>query len=99
LGRLEQRAWLDPASGGDPARFDYLSARPSNPASQVHRSRAVTFLRFRPMQRTSDEVEDRRDVGEWVDVSELVARISAERGLPVEDTGRHRLGAAPDARR
>jgi hypothetical protein len=99
LGRLEQRTWLDPASGGDPARFGYLSARPSNPASQVHRSRAVTFLRFRPMQRTSDEVEDRRDVGEWVDVSELVARISAERGLPVEDTGRHRLGAAPDARR
>ena len=51
------------------------------------------------MQRTSDEVEDRRDVGEWVDVSELVTRISAERGLPVEDTGRHRLRSAPDARR
>ena len=51
------------------------------------------------MQRTSDEVEDRRDVGEWVDVSELVARISAERGLPVEDTGRHRLRADLEARR
>lgn len=51
------------------------------------------------MQRTSDEVEDRRDVGEWVDVSELVARISAERGLPVEDAGRHRLRMGPDARR
>ena len=51
------------------------------------------------MQRTSEDLEDRRDVGEWVDVSELIARISAERGLPVEDTGRHRLLLDPDARR
>jgi len=35
LGRLEQRAWLDHVPGGDPARFGYLSARPSNPTSQV----------------------------------------------------------------
>ncbi len=51
------------------------------------------------MRRTSDDLEDRPDVSEWVDVTELIARISAERGHPVEDTGRHRLRADPDPRR
>ena len=45
------------------------------------------------MQRTSEDLEDR------LDVSELIERISVERGLPVETTGRHRLLLDPDARR
>lgn len=45
------------------------------------------------MQRTSEDMEDR------LDVSELIERISAERGLPVEITGRHRLLHDPDTRR
>jgi len=45
------------------------------------------------MQRTSEDLEDR------LDVSELIERISAERGLPVEITGRHRLLDDPDTRR
>jgi len=45
------------------------------------------------MQRTSDDMEDR------LDVSELIERITAERGLPVEITGRHRLLLDPDTRR
>jgi len=77
----------------DPARFGNLSARLRNPASQVRRSRAVTFLRFPAMQRTSKDLEDR------LDVSELIERISVERGLPVETTGRHRLLLDPDTRR
>jgi Glycosyl hydrolases family 16 len=43
------------------------------------------------MQGTSNDLEDQRDVDERVDVSELIARIAAERGVPVDDTGRHRL--------
>ena len=43
------------------------------------------------MQRTSADQEDQRDVSEWVDVSELIARISAERGEPVDDTRHHLL--------
>ena len=43
------------------------------------------------MQRTSADQEDQRDVSEWVDVSALIARISAERGEPIDDTGHHRL--------
>jgi hypothetical protein len=76
----------------NPARFGNLSARLRNPASQVCRSRAVTFLRFPAMQRTSEDVEDR------LDVSELIERISVERDLPFETTGRHRL-LDPDTRR
>ena len=45
------------------------------------------------MQRTSEDMEDR------LDVSELIERITAERGLPVEITGRHRLLLDPDTRR
>ena len=45
------------------------------------------------MQRTSEDLEDR------LDVSELIERISVERGLPVETTGRHRLLLDPDTRR
>ncbi|MBL8925104.1 MAG: glycoside hydrolase family 16 protein [Pseudonocardia sp.] len=45
------------------------------------------------MQRTSEDLEDR------LDVSELIERISVERGLPVEATGRHRLQLDPDTRR
>lgn len=45
------------------------------------------------MQRTSEHMEDR------LDVSELIERISAERGLPVEITGRHRLLLDTDTRR
>ena len=90
---MEQRVSSYGHFVGDPARFDYLSARLSNPASQVRRSRAVTFLRFPAMQRTSEDLEDR------LDVSELIERISVERGLPVETTGRHRLLLDPDTRR
>jgi hypothetical protein len=77
----------------DPARFGDLSARPSNPASQVRRSRPVTFLQFPTMQRTSDDMEDRLDVGT------LLERISAEQGHPIENTGRHRLLPDTDTRR
>jgi hypothetical protein len=45
------------------------------------------------MQGTSEDLEDR------LDVSELIERISAERNLPVEITGRHRLLLDPDTRR
>jgi hypothetical protein len=55
------------------------------------------------MHHTSDDQEDQLDGGEWVDVSELIARIAAERGDPVDDTGRHRLhtdaGNRPSRRR
>jgi Glycosyl hydrolases family 16 len=51
------------------------------------------------MQRTSDGPGDQPDVGEWVDVTELIARISAERGDPVDDTGRHHLRMDADERR
>jgi hypothetical protein len=51
------------------------------------------------MRRTSDDLGDRPDVSEWIDVTELIARITAEHGHPVEDTGRHRLRADPDPRR
>jgi hypothetical protein len=98
LRRLEQLRASCRAFGGDLARFDYLSARPSNPTSQDCRSRAVTFLRFAPMQRTSDP-EDQLDDRELVDVSELIARISAERGHPIEDGARHRLLSGADDRR
>jgi Glycosyl hydrolases family 16 len=37
------------------------------------------------MQRTSEDLEDRLDVGDRVDVTELIARIAAERGEPVDD--------------
>src|SRR5689334_5519941 len=50
------------------------------------------------MQRTSDDQEDQRGVDEWVEVSELIARISAERGDPVDDSRRHRLVADADRR-
>lgn len=43
------------------------------------------------MQRTSDDLEDRLDDSGQVDVSELIARISAERGLPIDDSRRHRV--------
>src|SRR5689334_21324066 len=51
------------------------------------------------MQRTSDDPGAQPDVGEWVDVTELIARISAERGDPVDDTGRHHLRMDVDERR
>jgi hypothetical protein len=54
---------------------------------------------FAAMRRTSDDLEDRPDVNDWIDVTELIARISAEHGHPVEDTGRHRLRGVPDPRR
>jgi Glycosyl hydrolases family 16 len=75
------------------ARFDYLSARPRNHASQVGRSPAVTFLWFAAMRRTSGDVEDR------LDVTELIERIAAERGLSIEDTDRHPVVAQPAVRR
>jgi hypothetical protein len=45
------------------------------------------------MHRTSEHMEDR------LDVSELIDRISAERGDPIENTGRHRLLPNPDTSR
>jgi len=36
LGRLAQLTWSSSTFVGDPARFDDLSARSSNPASQVY---------------------------------------------------------------
>ena len=54
------------------------------------------------MQRTSgvleDRADDRSDVGELVDVTELIARISGERSDPIEGTGRHRLRTPADDR-
>ena len=48
------------------------------------------------MQGTSDDLEDRLDVDERVDVGELIARLAAERGEPIDDAGRHRaLGDGP----
>jgi Glycosyl hydrolases family 16 len=51
------------------------------------------------MQGTSNDLEDQHDVDERVDVTELIARIAAERGVPVDDTGRHRLQVDPALRR
>jgi Glycosyl hydrolases family 16 len=45
------------------------------------------------MRRTSGDVEDR------LDVTELIERIAAERGLSIEDTGRQYLVAQPEVRR
>ena len=45
------------------------------------------------MQRTSEDMEDRLDVGT------LLERISAEQGHPIENTGRHRLLPDPDTSR
>ena len=51
------------------------------------------------MQRTSDDLEDRLDDSDRVDVSELIARISAERGAPVDDGAQYRDRFARDLRR
>jgi hypothetical protein len=51
------------------------------------------------MQRTSDDLEDRLDDSDRVDVSELIARISAERGAPVDDGAEYRDRFARDLRR
>lgn len=94
MGRAEQQVSDSLAVVGGPAPFAHRSARLRNQASQVRRSRAITFLWFAAMRRTSDEVEDR------LDVSELIERIAAERGCSGDDTGRHRLLVAePDVQR
>jgi hypothetical protein len=51
------------------------------------------------MQGTSNDLEDQQDVDERVDVTELIARIAAERGVPIDDTGRHRRQMDPALRR